>query len=385
MSDVETLAEAPRIQRGLLYRLFRKDIGRKLTALVVAVLVWAWLATLTRGNREIELDVFIVNSRGEASAQRNLVPGVYVVVEPGLIVRDTNRKRITVRVSGLKDVVNDLDLSAMFVVDEGAIGDEDEGEVQLPLATSRDAFRSHNSTFEVSEFDVRPRLLTLSLARSDEAEFELGAHNVDTTGVPREGYTFDENRILVRPNRVRVSGPRAVIEALRRRPGDLRLEPVNIEGATFEVTQEVGIDELRVDRNLTLNTAGGVVAVTIPFQSRPYEVELLAIEVGYENPAVLDGQRRRVVSATRTVDLLVSGPRSLLEGLSREQLVESVRLVYDWRDAGLDQARDRVEVFRGPALSGLQITGLDGRHPEIEYRLESVDPPPPPTTEGDTP
>ena len=374
-----------RSQHGFVYRVFRHDIGRKLTALVFAVMMWIWLATLTQGNREIELDIFLVGSRAEAGAQRNVVPGLYLVVDQGLIVRDTDRQRATVRVSGLKDVVDDLELSAVFTVTDEAIGNEDEGQVSLPLQASRDSFRSRNSTFEVSEFDVRPRVLTLSLARRAEAEFELGAHNVATTGVPREGYTFDENRILVRPNRVRISGPRAVVEDLRRHPGTLKLSPVNVEGATFEVTQEVGIDTERVDRNLTLHTAGGVVSVTIPFHARPFEVEVLAMEVHYENPEALDAQRRRVVSATRSVDLLVSGPRSVLEGLSPEQLVESVRLFYDWSDAGLDQARDRVQVWHSGPAAELQVTGLDGRHPEIEYRLEAVDSPAPLSTNGDTP
>ncbi|GJM21561.1 MAG: hypothetical protein DHS20C15_14760 [Planctomycetota bacterium] len=374
-----------RSPHSLLYRLFRQDIGRKLTALLFALMMWVWLATLTQGKREIELDIFLVNTRAEAGAQRNVVPGLYLVVEPGLIVRDTDRQRVSVRVSGLKDVVDDLELSAVFTVSQEAIGDNDEGQVSLPLEASRDSFRSRNSTFEVSEFDVRPRVLKLSLARRAEAEFELGAHNVATTGVPREGYTFDENRILVRPNRVRISGPRAVVEDLRRHPDALKLEPVTVEGATFEVTEQVGIDTERVDRNLTLHTAGGVVQVTIPFQARPFEVEMLAVEVHYENSVALDAQRRQVVSATRTVDLLVSGPRSVLEGLSREQLAESVRLYYDWGGAGLDQARDRVKVFQNGPAAKLQITGLDGRHPEIEYRLEAVDPPPPIGTNGDTP
>lgn len=373
--DVQISTNAPEGERdsgSLFYRLLRKDIGRKFTALLAALIIWTFLATLTRSEREIELEVIVVHTRAEANAERHTAPGLYLIVPEGYIVRSKSPERVTVKVGGLKDVVDVLEPSAVFTVDLEESGVEDEGQVDIAVAANPSAYSSRNSKIDVSEFDVTPRKVTVSLARRAEAEFELGPHNVLTTGVPREGYTFDESRIRVRPNRVRISGPSTVVEALKARPASLKLRPVNIEGAAFEVDEEVGIDPERVDRNLTLLTAGGVVSVTVPLQSKPYEHQLFAIPVHYLNEGALANDRRRVVSATEAVDILLTGPRAAIEALGNEQLVRRIRLQYDWADAQLEQAQARVMVYKSDLPDGVSVTNLDGGDVMIEYRIEDV-------------
>lgn len=375
MSRAEVADPTPP-RRSLLYRLLRKDIGRKLTALVAALVTWVFLATLTRSEREIELNVFVVNTRAEANADRHTAPGLYLVVPEEFIVRSIAPQRLTMKVGGLKDIVDDLEPSAVFAIGPEDIGPEDEAQVDIAVAANPNAYSSRNSKIKVSDFDVTPRKLSVSVAQRAEADFELGPHNVHITGQPREGYTFDESRIRVRPNRVKISGPRAVVEGLAERPASLKLRPVNVEGAAFEVIEEVGIDPERVDRNLTLHTAGGVVSVTVPLQSRAYETDLFAIPVHYENEEVLGADRRRVVSATPSVDLRVSGPRAALEALGNEQLVRRIRLQFDWAEAQLDQARTRVMVYTRDLPAGVTVTDLDGGEVMIEYRIESLAEPP---------
>ena len=104
-------APQPAERRSLAYRLLRKDIGRKITALVAALLTWTFLATLTRSEREIELNVFVVNTRAEANAERHTAPGLYLVVPEEFIVRSLAPERLTMKVGGLKDVVDELEPS----------------------------------------------------------------------------------------------------------------------------------------------------------------------------------------------------------------------------------------------------------------------------------
>jgi hypothetical protein len=161
-----------------------------------------------------------------------------------------------------------------------------------------------------------------------------------------------------------------------------------VEGRLFEVSQQVGLDPERVDRSITLHTAGNVVEVTIPIAPKEATRELLQLPVYYEHGDILTVERKRVVRATESLDLEVRGPRSLLDSRTNEQLRSSIRLVYDWADSPvsprLDQARARVRVLRDLDLPDeIKIVGLDGRHPEIEYRLEDLEPAaPPPAKDG---
>jgi len=174
-------------------------------------------------------------------------------------------------------------------------------------------------------------------------------------------------------------------ESLQTDPSRLKLSPIDLEGRVLEVSQQVGLDTEKVDRSVSLHTAGGVIEVTIPVQPQETVKELLSMPVRYENEDVLARDRRRVESATETLDLKVLGPRSVLDSLTTEQLVGRIILVYDWQLARLPQASDKVKIFTQDLPDSIRIRDLDSRHPEIEYRLVDVDPEPTPDTTGETP
>lgn len=365
---------AERARRGFHpWHLLRHDIGRKLTAVALAVGLWYGLEYYVTGDRVFDLDVRLASSRADADLQRNVASAVYLIVPSDVIVRSsTSPRRVSVRVKGLRSELEGLELSALLEIDPEVLGERDEHTVELLL--DRAVFKTRGREPDFSEFSVTPRKLDVSLARRAEAEFALGAANVTVRGQPKEGYAFDSGRMVVRPNRVRLSGPRSEVEALQADPSRLRLAPVDLEGRVFEVSQQVSLDRERVDRSVELRTAGGVVEVTIPIQPRPVTRELLAIPVNYVNEDALVQTRRKVAFATPELDLKVTGPRALLDALGNEALLSRIRLQWDWNEARLHQAHEPVRVFTERLPDDLVITDLDGRPPEIEYRLEPLEP-----------
>lgn len=357
------------------WRFVRHDVGRKLLALLLAVLVWLKLSMMVSDDLEghPDLDVIAVGSRREATQAMQTVPAVYVVVPRDVIVRDDlSRIKVTVSGRGLIEHVKDLKLSAIVEIDNDILGTEDEVEWSA-LLQDRTLFESKGAEPELSDFMVEPELLRLNLARRAEAEMLISHENVTVTGTPREGYEYDREAIVVHPNRVVITGPRSAIDGLAGDPSSLRLSPIDVTSAVFEVTQQVGIDVEKVDRSVALRTAGGVVEVTVPIRPKDMMKELLGVPVVYVNEDALAGRGRRVASRTETLDVQVWGPRSFLSGMTSEDLMKRIRLEYDLMNARVDRAaNERVSVYRQNLLdeATVRITNRDGRPLMIEYVLE---------------
>ncbi len=366
-----------------IWLMFRQDIGRKITALIVAVALWYSLANRLTLERRIPLQVREVATRAEADQLRNNSPAIYLVVPPEFIVLYKSRDSIRVDVRGNKDDVRNLDLSAVLEFEADALGGQDEAVISLPLR--RDLFKARGGEPSLTEFQVKPDKLDVTLARRSEAEVTLGPDNVVVVGRPRDGYAFDGSSIRVVPNRARITGPVSKVELYAADPAQLKLMPIDIERRILEVSQQVGLDAEKVDRKVTLLTAGQAVEVSIPIRPKDITKQLLSIPVSYDNADVLTLNKRRVVFATETVDLQVTGPRSVLEGLTREQLADRIRPVFDWGQVTLTLGDEAVRIYRDGLPDSVNVTDLQGRPPEIHYSLESATSDPKTITDGELP
>ena len=365
----------------LLWFVFRKDIGRKITALTLAVIVWLMLAYQLRAKEEVSLDIHFVPDRQTAEQEAEEGRGIWVVVPPELILKAASKDLVVVTASGLETDISALRLSAVFEVPPDALGTADAGE-HLVYLNNTARYRGGEVDVRDVLLDMAPKRLTLHLASRDEEVFDLGPNNVQPRGVPKEGYEIDRSRIAVSPSQVVLTGPREAIEALRRDPNEIRLEPIDIEGRGYNVSRQVGLDGQKVHRLVTMRTAGGQVRVDIPIAPRPATVDLYGVKVRYENEDSLARRGKRVVSRTESLDLRLRGPRPWLDARDEETLRKSVWVVYDWEDASHDVGRQRPRL---PNLlpDSIEILDLDGRQPEIEYTLEDIAPVDDASTAGD--
>jgi hypothetical protein len=358
----------------------RKDVGRKLTAVLMSVLLWSWLQIQLVGEDEIRLDLTLVSSEAEADALRRITPAIYIVVPETFMVRrkklldpELNRLRrggrVKIDVKGLREVISSLELSAVINL---ADHDLQDSETLIPVPLDQDLFRDKKGNQpDLIEFVVAPAELKIPVEQQMTETFQLTPENVTTVGKPFEGYRFSESRIRIEHNLVTVSGAKSRIEELMIQPRELKLAPVDLDGMITAVSQDVGLDPA-LAQDVELHTLGGVVTVMVPIEPEPFTVDLLSVPVTYENLSALDGRNLQIVSATETIDLRLTGPRRELYPRTEEWLRQRIRLVYDWNRAALEQAQYKVRVLLDldAGLANLRVTTLDGRDPQIEYQLE---------------
>ena len=363
----------------------RHDIGRKTFGLLVALLLWVGLQTQLVGDTDARLPIEIVKTQARAETLRRDQPAVYLVVPDGFIVRrsrledpslndDLRQGRVKIEYKGLKKDIANLDLSAVIVLDEADLGEvDDERMVGKTLDQAR--FRDKNGNQPpLIEFEASPSVLYIPLERQMSATLALSAANVTISGSPPPGYRFDETRFSMSPNSVKVSGPKARIEALLENPGLLQLEPVALAGKIGAVSQAVGLGR-ELTGEVTLETAGGTVLVTVLVVGEPESMDLLSVPVEYRNRETLTTRGLRLVSADPTLDLTISGPREVLAGRSEEWVRQRLTLSYDWAGASLLSAKERVAVWLGRELARpeVRVTLIDSQvEPEITYSLEEL-------------
>ncbi len=374
---------------------FRRDIGRKVGGSLLALVLWLLLQSQLMGEQDQRLGLSLVATQAEAEVMRRTAPAVYVVVPDGFMVRrdrlvdpvlnpGLRNERVRVEYKGLKRNIRDLELSTLISIDPEDLQGQDEKtiEVELTARLFRDA---SGASAELMDFDADPGVLRIPVERRRRAVFQLTSANVALGGAPATGYQFDESQIRLEPNLVSLSGPASRIEELLADPASLRLAPVSLDGSTLAVSQVVGLDATLAE-GVTLETHDGLITVTVPIKAQPLSMELLLVPVAYVNADALVARGWSIQQATETLDLVITGPTSVLSGRNEDWLRQRIALQYDWRDATLMRAKERVRIITDLdgelARHGVQVSMMDGRVPVIEYQLEAAPGPEPVSTDG---
>jgi hypothetical protein len=350
----------------------RRDVGRKVTALALALLLWGALDNFVVDERRVELEVRPMPSLADVDRERAGTPAVYLVVPNELIVQKLSASSVRLRARGLRDDVESLNMSAVLVFGPEDLGNGDQATLTRELV--REAFRSRGESARLTDFDVKPRTLSITLARRATAEITLTPENVTLAGPLRDGYVFYNSRITVRPNTVRLTGPRALIEPMQADPALLKLAPVNVKDKSLTVSQMVGLPSELVDQGVTLLTGNGQVEVTVPILPDDLQIDLLSVPILYLNGDSLATRRKAVLTRPETLDLRVVGPQAELQSLTTDQLRERLFLVYDWRNApDLLQFTARVTVARDGLSSDVKVLDLwSSEEPKIECELADL-------------
>ncbi len=370
---------------SVFWTLFRKDIGRKLTALGLAVGVWFWLSSNLAGERVIVLELRMVETRREAEDSQVGVPALYVVKPNEFILLQGDAVEAKIVVRGLKADLDALQLSAVFEIPPDALGTADEGSFRLALSDATQ-FRALGAALDDLDLIVSPPEIELQLAREDRMTLDLGPDNVQLTGVPKPGHKVDESRALVTPSQVELIGPRLNIKAIRDNPALLVFQVIDLEGEAYTVSRTVSLDRDQVDRTVRLALIDSV-TVQVPIYEEDLVRLLYSVPVRYENEEALGLRGMRWVDRTETVDIQVIGPKELLDTnlYSDEQLLKKIHPVFDWADARLPVAN--IDVATPNLLpDSIRIEAANkGGTPQIKYTLEEIATIPPTNVTGDSP
>jgi hypothetical protein len=353
----------------------RHDIGRKLTALVMATALWLVLQNLVIASQPLELPVKAVATQADADQERATTPGIYLIVPDELIVRSVSEPRVHLTVSGLRDEVEGLSMSTRLLFTVADLGGADEITLSRPL--ERGAFDPPAGQVKphLTSFRVRPEVLEVTLARRDTAEVSLTAENVVTAGPPKPGYLFRNSRITLQPVTVSLSGPARVIEPLLQDPSRVKLEPIDIAGKSWTVSDWVGLAQELRDQGVTLQPGGnGQVLVTVPIEAEPIVRDLFAVPIEYRNEDKLQLRRQKASNFQKSLDIKVVGPPSELDNLTDGDLLAKIVLLYDWSLASssfVGETTGDVVAYMNGLPETVHVTDSKGNEKlKIEYTME---------------
>jgi hypothetical protein len=357
-----------------IWHALRRDVGRKFTALGLALLLWGTLENFVVDDRDTMLDVRWLPTREAVDRERAHTPAIYLVVPDDLIVRSVDPPRTHLRVKGLRDDLLSLNLSSVLTYSAADLGGDDER--TFVHRFKREDFKSSGQPPQLTDFRVRPETLTITLARRATIEVTLTFQNVTHSGKPKDGYFFRNQKITVYPNNVRITGPRSVVEPMLLDPLQPPLAPVNLSDTPVTVSQMVGLPQSLLDQGVTLLTANGQLAVTIPVEPEDEHRDIFRVPVIYRNDDALASRGKRVVSRPETLDVRVTGPPLDLRNLTDDNLLRSIYLSFDWRNypesfGNIASAKVRVALDQ-MLPPGLRVTDLGGEAPYIEYTLEDL-------------
>ncbi len=359
------------VQRGWVWRTFRFDIGRKVMAFGLASVLWYLLFTWVVEKDGKALPVVSVATIDDARQQAEITPGVYLVVPEGLIVRSNRPAKIDIDYAGSREEIRDLRPSVIIELTDALLGTDDEGEITIPITRNKFRFRGNEPDF--SEFKIRDEKLTVDIVRESVAEITIGGANARVFGRPQESYSFESGSITTVPNTVAIRGPKPLIDGFVSDPSTLALEPVSVEGRLGQVRQNVDLDEqLRASQ---VELLSGLVMVTVPIQPDPMSKELRSVPVHYVGDDDLALAGRRVKVTTREIDLLVSGPKAIVNR-GEDWLRRKIFLRHQW-SGDLEEGREPVNIVIDLAdadeLSQLTVTDRMGGPPQITFELEAID------------
>lgn len=368
---------------GKAWRAVRHDIGRKATALALAVGTWFILEGVVLAdmpNRKVAVKWVPSIEAADLDRAQSSASAVYLIVPDSLVFLSCVPKELTLNVKGLKKDVENLILSATVVLTEADLPQgEDAGKIVRTL--QRESFKSRGEPPELTLFQINRGStadLSISIARRTSIDMTLGPGNVQITGEPASGFVVESARAVVTPGFLPVSGPRSTIERFRADPGLLKLAPVAVDGRSASVIRPVGLADLPDNDNVLLG-AGGQVTVTVPVVPKPKRRELRAIPVIYLNEAALKAQGLRLSETARPspfVDLIVEGPASELEVLSNDDLSKRLFPIYDFSNADTveGQATKYLDVATKDLSDAVKIFSLDypTEPPRILIKLEKA-------------
>jgi len=361
-----------------IWKTTRYDIGRKLTALVMASALWLVLQNLVIARQPLELQVRAVGTQAQADQERLSTPGVYLIVPDELIVRQMSDPRVHLTISGLRDEVVGLNMSAKLVFTVADLGGQDEVTLSRPL--ERDSFSVPSGQVfpKLTSFHVRPEVLQVTLARRDTAEVTLTADSVVTAGKPKDGYFFRSSNIKLYPTTVDLIGPRTVIEPLLQDSSRVKLEPVDLTNRSWTVSQGVGLSAELREQGVTLQSGRGQqqVVVTVPIEAEGIVRELFAVPIVYLNEGALGLRHQKASNYQKSMDIKVVGPPAELNGRTDENLLANIALVFDWTTAPATftgPATGQVKFARIGLPDTVSVTDVKGNQTlTIEYNLETL-------------
>ena len=265
--------------------IFTENFSLKLFAVVMAVVMWGFVAT---------------QRRGESTEIRFTTPLVFKNIPANMEVVDIAVQSVSVLVGLDRSVGASVNPSQFQVTID--LEDRLPGPVQFILTENDITYNNQPAPPGVNVSQITPRVLLFTLEQSIEKEVVIRPRYFGDTA---KGYTIESIRI--EPPQALLKGARSTLENLNR----IYTRPLDIQDLQSDVEMLVGLDLTPNLRHAKKDSF---------FQAFIKVTQNASRLVIREIPVVVENAANPYRTSTKTVNVFLEGPEEIMQSLTRENV-----------------------------------------------------------------
>lgn len=319
---------------------FRKDIGRKLMALFLAILVWIYVAQKVDDRKEHELHIHVVQGQEAYLEQSNLVDEGFFIILPENVMEISSiedntfieEKILRVILSGPSERLPTKLVGKYAFSFQNLPSESDSLDEKVTILILREFFPDLLQATGI-RVTFEPKRIDLRLARRKEINISLSAdNNLNIVGAlsPEDGLSYEGSRVSFDPTIVTLSGPAPEIDRIKKDPSLFRLETVDFNEIRKDSTLQLHGSPEMIKKKITLRTRDNVIAVNLNVREKEIEeslfVQIILLDNG--NPLSL-GQLDKIKPEEEMVEVVLKGRKSVLQNLSEEERQARILAIID--------------------------------------------------------
>jgi hypothetical protein len=322
---------------GFVHGVFRKDIGRKLMALLLAVIVWVYVAQKIENSVSHRLSIRVVEGMDayrEAQAQADKSFFIVLpenVMKAGVADRTyTEDTSLKVTLSGMRDRLPKK-LVGMYEVGPRHLGELDAKVVQIQVL--KDYFPDLREAHGI-RVRIDPPTIDVGLARREAHELILtGANNLSIVNkLPADlELIYDPRLVTFDPNPVVLAGPAPEIDRIFRDPSVFKLDTIDFAKVRMDSSLQLPPSDTATSRKVSIRTRDGLVTVNLGIREEEVSRDLTLIPV-----LLLDGgqtldplRAKEATPNSETVDIVLKGSPSALNKVIEDDIRKQVKAIVD--------------------------------------------------------
>jgi hypothetical protein len=281
---------------------FTRDLGRKLLALGLAMLVW-WRVNL--GIEKVEPIEFVIATAGSPS---NAAHTIEISVPAGWkLVKTSPSSPLTVNLKGVKTDVQTFrqaGVDAKYSVPESlTVGNDSSDQVTTDIALENlewfDSVRA-----EQLLAGAENEILKLTLERIEQANHFLAVGSLNLVGEVADGFEADFDQIEFHPSSVEIQGPRTQMDSFRGDPAtweDPLFEPVALTDHRSSVRAQLVLSQQAISLGMSMREDSVEVTIPVyPFDLSPFDLTPLFEDIALIGKPTVAGSRWRAREYTGT-------------------------------------------------------------------------------------
>ncbi|MHC4941914.1 MAG: hypothetical protein ACYTG7_02735 [Planctomycetota bacterium] len=365
-----------------LYVVFRKDIGRKAMALLLALVLWFYLDQQVVLRQTHSLSIQVVSGEQEYyQISGKMTEGFFIVLPENLmLMQNLQDNTLNIVLSGPKDMIQ-TNLIGRKNITGSDIGEFPQRRIQFNLIKEFfDALRAKESI----GVEFHPPRITLTVAKRADTEILLTRDNLDLRGLKAlQDRQVNIEDVDFNPNTISIEGPMPVIDEIEANPNLFKLESMVLGSGEIKRRDLRLAPELRAKKISIMGNDFVRVNVTLREEESERLLEDVDVLVFFRAQPLTPEERARIELQPGKVGVSFRGPHSQIDLLPADHILKRKVIVkIDLADADvesqgltLDEIMDTLIPFELRLLpdSGFRLSSAIRIEPVIEGNKRTID------------